>query len=754
MGDSARVGHTIDLPARLHGALADRYAIQRELGQGGMATVYLATDLRHHRDVALKVLRPDLAASLGAERFLGEIRLTARLQHPHIVPLFDSGEAGGFLYYVMPYIEGESLRARLEREQRLDVEAMLAIARPVAQALAYAHDRGVVHRDVKPENILLSGGQPFVTDFGIARAVSAAAGERLTATGFSVGTPAYMSPEQVLGDESVDSRSDVYSLGCVIYELLSGAPPFSGATVQASLARRLTEPPPHLTNVPAPIDEVVRQSLATAPQDRFATAIALADALVEAARKPATPELSIVVLPFENLSPDPDNAFFADGLTEELIADLSKVRALRVISRTSAMHFKGTTRSLPEISRELNVRYVLEGSVRRAGNSLRITAQLIDAGTDTHLWAEKYVGTLEDVFDLQERLSRRIVEALRVTLAPDEDRHLAGRDIPDVEAFSLYLRASQEMYRLTEASLDLALQLVQRALARTGPNALLLATAAEITFWLHDQGIRPVPETLERADELATRALELAPDLAGAHVAKGLIEWRRFDVKATVRHLLRAVQLAPGDALAAFSTAYVLAEVGRTDEACRLGERAVALDPMYWLSHCAFAMALFYAGRFESALPHAARMHAMTADVPPANMWYGIFLLYAGRTEEADALFAREAAAETSVVSSAHAVLGSMIRRDAAALHAVLAERAFEEAASIDKEFSWMLAAAFASVGDADESLRWLSRAIEMGFINHRFFAEHDPFLARLRGEPRFEALMERAGAKQRQIEE
>ena len=737
----------------LAAALADRYRLDRELGQGGMATVYLAHDLKHDRDVALKVLRPELAASLGAERFLGEIRLTAKLQHPHIVPLFDSGEAGGFLYYVMPYVEGESLRARLERERRLDVEATVGVARPVAQALAYAHESGVVHRDVKPENILLSRGQPLVTDFGIARAVSVAGGERLTATGLAVGTPAYMSPEQVVGEGEVDARSDVYALGCVIYEMLSGAPPFSGATVQALIAKRLAGPPPHLTTVPGAVDEVVRRSLATAPQDRFATAVALADALVEAARKPATPEPSIVVLPFENLSPDADNAFFADGLTEEVIADLSQVRALRVISRTSTMLLKGSKKDIPTIARDLNVRYVLEGSVRRAGDSLRITAQLIDASTDAHLWAEKYGGALADVFDLQERLSRRIVQALRLTLAPDEDRRLASRDIPDVEAFALYLRARQEIALASEPALELALQLVERALARTGPNALLLATAAEITWWLHDQGIRPVPETLTRGDALATQALELAPDLAKAHAAKGLIAWRRFDAKAAVRHLRRAVELDPGDGMAAWSAGYVMAEIGRAAEAREHGDRAHALEPLFWPAHVGAAFADLFDGHFDIALAKMIGMHAIAAGVPVADMWYGVFLLYAGRRDEAAQVFTRGAAAGAGVVSSSQSLFLAMLRSDPKAMRAVLADRATREIFEVDKEFCWLIAVAFASVGDADEALRWLSGAVAMGFVNHRFFSEHDPFLAKLRGDPRFEALMDQARAKQREIE-
>ena len=425
-----------------------------------------------------------------------------------------------------------------------------------------------------------------------------------------------------------------------------------------------------------------------------------------------------------------------------------------MISRTSAMHFKGTTKQLPDIARELNVRYVLEGSVRRAGNGLRITAQLIEAATDVHLWAEKYAGTLEDVFDLQEKLSRRIVEALKVTLAPDEDRHLASRDIPDVEAYALYLRARQEFARMTEASLDLAEQLVERALARTGPNALLLSTAAEIGYLRHDQGIRPTAETLDRADALATRALELAPDLAEAHVARGLIAWRRFDAPASVRHLLRAVELDPSNATAAWSAAYVLAEIGRTSEARELGDRAHALDPLYWPAQAGSVLADLFDGCFDSALAKAAGMHSISGGGPAPDLLLGTCFYYAGRSDEAVAAFDRLAAAGAGTFSAFGTFLGAWASRDREAMRAVLAERATRAAVEIDKELSWMAAAAFASVGDTDEALRWLSRVIEMGFINHRFFADHDPFLATLCGDPRFDSLMERAQEKQRALEE
>jgi len=406
---------------RLTYALADRYSIDCELGSGGMATVYLAHDLKHDRRVAVKVLRPELAAVLGADRFLNEIKVTAGLNHPNILQLHDSGRASEtqsgssreFLYYVMPCIEGDMLRDRLNRDRQLLVEEALEIAKQVAGALEYAHRRDVIHRDIKPENILFHEGQAMVADFGIALAVRTAGGERLTETGLSLGTPAYMSPERVAGEQDVDGRSDIYSLACVLYEMLAGDPPFVASNPQAILAKHVTDPAPPITtvrsSVPQPIATAIAKALGKARADRFESAKAFSAALFAEAADAEPEKKSIVVLPFGNLSPDPDNAFFADGLTEELIAELSGIHGLRVISRTSAMQFKDTTKSIPEIASQLNVRYALEGSVRRARDSVRITAQLIDGSTDSHLWAERYTGKLDDIFDLQEQLSRKIV---------------------------------------------------------------------------------------------------------------------------------------------------------------------------------------------------------------------------------------------------------------------------------------------------------------------------------------------------------
>ena len=269
--------------SRLSGVLAERYRLEREIGAGGMATVYLAQDLRHDRMVALKVLRPELAAVIGAERFLAEIKLTANLQHPHILPLFDSGAADSFLFYVMPFIEGESLRDRLRREKQLPVDEAVRIATEVASALDYAHRHGVVHRDIKPENILLHDGSALVADFGIALAASKAGGDRMTETGMSLGTPHYMSPEQAMGEREITARSDVYALGAVLYEMLTGDPPFTGSTAQAVVARVVTESPrpllPQRHTIPPHVEAAVLAALEKLPADRFATAAQFAEAL-------------------------------------------------------------------------------------------------------------------------------------------------------------------------------------------------------------------------------------------------------------------------------------------------------------------------------------------------------------------------------------------------------------------------------------------------------------------------------------------
>ena len=453
-----------------------------------MAVVFLAEDLKHRRRVALKVLRPEVARSLGSGRFLREIEIAAQLSHPHILPLFDSGEVGkrgsgddSFLFFVMPFVEGESLRDRLTRDKQLPLDDALRIAREVAGALTYAHDLGIIHRDIKPENILLQAGHPVVSDFGIASALHAAVDSKLTDPGFAVGTPAYMSPEQSVG-ESADPRSDVYSLGCVLYEMLAGTPPFTGATAQAIQARKVVDSVPRLRtvreSVPEGLEVVIRTALARVPADRYATVADFAAALAHPglARAPAR---SVAVLPFLNLSAVPDNEYFADGITEDVIAQLSKVRSLKVISRTSVMMFKKREQSLKEIGAMLSAATLLEGSVRRVGDRVRIVAQLIDAETDQHLWAETYDRQLTDIFAIQSDVALQIATALRAELSPDEQTRIHREPTRDLQAYQLYLQGRHWFVRHTAEGLRQAVDYFKRAVQKDPGFALAHADLAQ-----------------------------------------------------------------------------------------------------------------------------------------------------------------------------------------------------------------------------------------------------------------------------------
>src|SRR3989454_2315178 len=370
----------------LQPALADRYLIERELGRGGMATVYLARDLKHHRQVAIKVLKPELAAALGPERFLREIEIAAGLTHPHVLPLHESGEAAGFLYYVMPFVDGETLRARLSREQQLPLEEAVQIAREVADALSYAHGRDVVHRDIKPENILLSGGHAVVADFGIARAISVAGRDKFTATGMVVGTPAYMSPEQASGQSRIDGRADIYALGCMLYEMLAGDPPFLAATPQAVLARQWLDLAPRLRTVrqtvPRSVEQAITKALAKVAADRFATAAQFAEALTGPVSAVAQvgDESSIVVLDFANISGDAALDWLSSGIAETVSVDLKKIPGLKVINhdraaRALAGREKGAMSGSDVLSvgRTLGARWVVWGGFQNVGPALRIT---------------------------------------------------------------------------------------------------------------------------------------------------------------------------------------------------------------------------------------------------------------------------------------------------------------------------------------------------------------------------------------------
>ena len=543
-----------NLAPSLTAALQGRYRFERELGAGGMATVYLAQDLKHERKVAVKVLHADLAQTVGAERFLREIRLAAKLSHPHILPLFDSGEAAGMLYYVMPNVEGQSVRDRLEAEKLLPVEEAVRIAMDVAGALDYAHRHGIVHRDIKPENIMLQDGHALVADFGIGKALSDVEGQAFTQTGVSVGTPAYMSPEQAAG-ESVDGRSDLYSLGCVLYEMLVGEQPFTGPTVQAIIAKRFVQTPADVSAlrdaVPRPVARALQQALSRTPIDRFHTGAELVTAIrqVEApatpAARPEAPEKSIAVLPFASMSADPENEFFADGITEEILNALSQIAELRVVGRSSSFSFKGKNQDLRQIGEALSVRTVLEGSVRRAGNRVRITAQLVDVTDGYHLWSERYDREIADVFAVQDEIAAAIAAKLKTTLAAGAEAR-AQRATENIEAYQAYLKGRALLYR-RGASTRPGLALMQKALELDPTYALAWAGLADANSLLGYYGNIPPDVASPKAREAVAQALRYGPDLAEAHTARALhallFDW---DWSTAEQSFLKALELNPG----------------------------------------------------------------------------------------------------------------------------------------------------------------------------------------------------------------
>ena len=569
--------------ARLTAALADRYRVERELGRGGMATVFLAQDVRHDRPVALKVLKPELAYALGPDRFLREVRITARLNHPHILPLLDSGETEGLLYYVMPYVDGESLRDRLKRDKQLPLDDALQMAREVADALSYAHRHDVVHRDIKPENILLESGHAVVADFGIARAITAASEEKLTETGLAIGTPAYMSPEQAAGETTLDGRSDLYSLGCVLYEMLAGEPPFTGLTAQAVLVRRLTEPHRPLRTIretiPQFVDQVVTKALAKIPADRYATAAQFAVALTAAATATATPTRTapvatppaqlrnrfarflgrplfaalilgiligggalfaawwkhgsggsglkrLAVLPFENLG-DSADAYFADGMTDAVRGKLSTLLGLQVTGRGSSTPYRNTTKTPQQIGEELGVQYLLTGTVRwdkRAGatNRVQVSPELIQVETGASKWQVPFDAPLTDVFQVQGDIAGRVAQALNVALGDSVRQRLVERPTQNLAAYDAFLRgeaASQGLGAIDPVSLQRAIGYYEQAVLLDSTFIEAWAQLSRASSQRFFTGATRSPAAGLRAREAAERALALRPGRPEGHLA-------------------------------------------------------------------------------------------------------------------------------------------------------------------------------------------------------------------------------------------
>ena len=778
-------------PGSLVAALADRYRIERELGQGGMATVYLAEDLKHHRKVAIKVLKPELAAVLGAERFLKEIETTANLRHPHILPLFDSGEAGQrgsgettFLFYVMPYVEGESLRDRLTRERQLPIDEALTIAREIADALGYAHSRGVIHRDIKPENILLEGGHAVVADFGIARAISAAGADRLTQTGMAVGTPLYMSPEQAAGSSDLDGRSDLYSLACVVYEMLGGEPPFTGATAAVITRQHMVTEAAPITNkrptVPPEVAGALARALAKDPADRYnpaaqfvqafgtttattrrlpaanargsrARVLAIAGAVAAiaaiawlAGRSFQSNEASgferIAVLPMENQTGDSTQGFFADGMTREVIGILGDA-GLRVLGHRAVAPYRNSTMATGDIAEALGVDAIVSGAVLRAGDNVQISAELTDPKTGESLWARTFSRPAADVVTLQHDLASEIARGVRARLTPDQARSLAPARPVNPRAYTEYLLGQQQATLRTAEGFAKGVDHLTRSLTLDSTFAPAWAALAMANAYGLLYQLTPRDSARAAIERAATRAATLDERLADPWFARGVAHLHADWNFAAAEDDFRRGLERNGSTEARGLYGWTMWEIGRYEKSLPATQELIALEPTtaQWRSDIGWS----YWASGDSAAARATLLQAIAVD----STFYEAYDLLGMLESDAGNLAAsarnHQRAIEVAggdywVRQFSEAVLHHA-KGDLAGVRRVMNEL------KDDPRYAQRAVMAFLA-GEKDSTYALLERAIKTRDGDVLWVINSIPYLYPLHSEERYQGLMRRIG--------
>lgn len=757
-----------DLHGAIAEALANRYVIERTIGRGGMATVFLARENRPPRLVAIKVLNPEFGNQIGEQRFAREIDIISGLTHPHVIPIFAAGEAAGCLYYVMPYVSGLSLRTRLEREKRLPMKDAVHITLDVADALKYSHATGVIHRDIKPENIMLQEGHALVADFGIAKAArdTIPPDKHLTLAGQSIGTPGYMSPEQAYAADDIDARTDVYSLAAVLHEMLYGERPMLGIGQRRSNSTQGANESRDESfggAVPSVVERVLDRALEWDPAARFDTIADFSEALISAypafvphaspklsVSKPAYESKSVAVLPFVNLTSDAENEYFSDGITEDIIAQLTKIPDVRVTSRTSAMQYKGTTKSLREIGAELDVASILEGTVRRSGNRVRIVAQLIDARTDRHLWSETYDRDITDIFEIQSNVASKIGSALHSTLSTSVAAYMNRRPTEDFEAYKLFLQGIYHWNKFRPATTRTALHMFEQATRRDPNFALAHSWLANTHFVLGlGTGAEPVrpADAFPRAKAAAERALEIDDSIADAHATLGSVhfmyEWDWDSAEATFEKSRQAGPTSPEPGI---KHGHFLASAGRFEEALAVVREAQDLDPVSLIALTNIGRQHYWARKADVALEYFQRTLELNEIFPPARVGLAWCLLQAGKTGEA--IEHLELAARTNqrfsrVIASlgcAYAAAGRI--SDAKAVRDELVSRQTSPDTYVSCHDIGLLSA---WIGERSSAQAWLNRALEdraawLPFINI------DPVWDVIRAESWFQDIVRRVG--------
>ena len=790
----------------LQASLAGRYDVERVLGEGGMATVYVANDVRHGRKVAIKVMRPEVAISLGNERFLTEIKLTAKLQHPHILGLIDSGvvfddATGHRPFFVMPLIEGETLRETLARDGAMSAADAVPILIEIADALACAHAHGVVHRDIKPENILLSQGHAVVADFGIAKALHRSLDiSAITQTGLSVGTPAYMAPEQAVGDPNVDHRADLYALGVVAFEMIAGRTPFFSASMAAMVKASLTENAPRLTTLapkcPPRLSDLVASLLERDPNARTQSAADARDALrsilafastesvagapprssrvrlvgggiaaaaglvmgvalwqsrshfagasapVTAARMPR----SVAVLPFHNVNRDSATDYFADGMAVELMSALGRLPRLRVASRTSTFALKGGATSLAEIARRLGVDAVVESSVRHDADTVLINASLVDVRNDSTLWTGEYKGGLRNVLFVQDSVARAIAKALALVFGADAGTALTNPRSADPRAYDAYVRGRVFLGQRSPVAMASAIRSFETAIQIDSSFAPAYAGLADAYSLIAPFGSRRPSEVFPLARAAAERAIKLDSTLAEAHTSLGIVSmFYDWDWTSAGKQLQRGVALNPSSAEAHLFYAWYLLFRGQMNEALAEVTKAQELDQLSVIITTRHGNILQLLGRYADAIPFLNRALALDSTFFSARAELAYSLLQTGEREKARRTVPRNVIQSGSGEGAYPAWIMAQLG-DTAGARAQL--NGFKEAQSRGYISADALAGAYVAVGDTARALELLERAADERAFTLVFLAVYPMFDA-LHESARFKRLVQRAGVAQ-----
>lgn len=771
------------------------YKILEKLGEGGMGVVYKAEDTKLKREVAIKFL-PHQTSSTEEEgkRFRIEAQAAAALNHPNIATIHAIEEFDNVTFIVMEYIEGLELKQKFA-DGPLHIDNAIDIATQIANGLQVAHKKGITHRDIKSANIMLTeNDQVKIMDFGLAKLGGRT---QLTKTGSTMGTVAYMSPEQTLGTE-VDNRTDIWALGIVLYEMLTGQLPFMGDHELAVLYSILNEEPEPIENlrveVPKDLSVCIQKMLSKNVDQRYqkleevlndlksptGTTIVshprvekgltkrnrnylisgLSSLIVmslilaiffwkgTAENDMASSELDklvgIAVLPFDNISPDPNDEYLADGMTDEMISKLSKIRNFRVIARTSVMRYKKSLKSVPEIGEELNVGSLLEGSVRKVANNLRITVQLVDIKTQAPIWSNEYNRQLEDVFDIQDEVSRSIVDALELTLSQQEEQLLIDRSIENIHAYESYVRARQAILAFDVNAMQRALRDVQNTLEIVGDNELLYSTMGWLYAHSVEAGVQTTEDYYQKAEELASKIFDLNPDSFYGYALRGKIRNGLGNTQEAVRNLKRAYLINSRNPDVMLTLSYNYIKSGNSSEAKPLLEELLTIDPLTPLNYNIRGFLDLMEGRFNLGLEYYSKMYELGPESPGVRLFYAWCLAANQRIDEAGSIVDLLAKDSPQTVL-AH--LGLFLK------HALRGEK--EEAlhsftptlnavATNVEYLSRVIADCFALIDEKGEAMNWLENSVNLGFIHYPYLAEYNPFLQKIRGEERFKHLLEK----------